>query len=311
MLVRKLKCPSCGSSKVTEVKTGYVFCDYCAEFIGFDFVKIEDESKSVFNMDYYLEHSAWPPETQEYLSVVQKLGAVIAARDETEYVEIALKQMELQAKLMPGTFSPKMKVEGFRKKFLAYYREFLKDRIADHLFEEQEQFNASLAPLMADISMELVEGKYLWKLDEKAMAYFDKIFAYSQSLSEKTIRYPSASLYPEPISDTSKDLFLKQTMSAYCNTLTEEDFTKLAKHYGFDNEYVEIPDVDISKVTCACCNSLLEVPTGAKFVICETCGNKIDPEKRLVSCQNCGSSFSPTGGRESKCDYCGSRVQLM
>jgi len=311
MLVRKLKCPSCGSSKVTEVKTGYIFCDYCAEFIGFDFVKIEDESKSVFNMDYYLEHSGWPPETQEYLNVIQKMGAVIAAKNEDEYIEIALKQMELQATLMPGTFSPKMKVEGFRKKFLAYYREFLKDRIADHFFEEQEQFNASLAPFMANITMELVEGKYLWKLDDKAMAYFDKIFSFSQSLSEKTINYPSASLYPEPISDTSKDLFLKQTMSAYCNTLTEEDFTKLAKHYGFDSEYIEIPEVNISELTCVCCSTKLNVPEGAKFVICETCGNKIDPVALMVSCQNCGSSFSPSNGNQSKCDYCGSRVQVM
>lgn len=311
MLVRKLKCIACGSSKVTEVKTGYIFCDYCAEFIGFDFVSIEDESKALFNMDYYLEHSSWPEATQEYLTVIQKMGEVIASKNEDEYIDISLKQMELQANLMPGTFSPKMKVEGFRKKFLSYYREFLKDRIADNVFEEQQMFNASLAPLMANITMELVDGKYLWKLDEHAWAYFDKVFAYSKMLSEKTIHYPSANLYPEPISDGSKDMILKQTMSAYCKTLTESDFKLLAKHFGFNDEYIDVPDANLSKMSCVCCGSSFEIPEGAKFVICEKCGNKIDPIAQLVSCQNCGSSFSPSNGNQSKCDYCGSRVQVI
>lgn len=311
MLVRKLKCPSCGSNKVAEVKTGHVFCDYCAAFMGFDFVKLEDESKALFSMDYYLEHGGWPENTQAYLSVVQQMGDAIKAKDGDGYITLALKQMELQMTLMSGGFSPKAKTEGYRKKFLIYYKAFLEDRVADGFFEEQEQFNASIAPMMAKITMELIDGSYIWKLDEHAMTYFKAVYQFSESLAEKVTSYPSASLYPDELADNSKDLFLKQSMAGYCKMLTEPDFITLARSFGFENQYIEVPEVNTSEITCSCCNSQLTIPEGAKLVVCETCGNKIEPETNMIHCQNCGSSFNPDNGKDSKCSYCGSRVQVI
>ncbi len=311
MLARKLKCPSCGSNKVAEVKSGYVFCDYCAEFMGFDFVKLEDESKALFSMEYYMEHNGWPPATQEYLSVVTKMGDTIKSKDAKAYNELALKMMELQMTLMPGMFSPKVKVEGYRRKFLTYYKAFLEDRIEDNFFEEQESFNLKIAPLMSKITMEMVDGAYIWKLDEHAMAYFNAVYKFSEELSEKVIAYPSASLYPDQISDYSKDLFLKQSMAGYCKMLTEPDFLELTRKFGFENQYIEIPEVNTKEIKCSCCSSIVKVVEGAKLVVCETCGNKLEPNSSLIHCQNCGSSFNPSDGTNSKCDYCGSRVQML
>lgn len=311
MLVKKLKCPTCGSNKVTEVKSGYVFCDYCAEFIGFDFVKLEDESKALFNIDYYTEHSKWPDETQQYLTVVQRTGEAIASKNKPDYIANALIQMELQAKLMPGVFSPKMKVEAFRQKFLKYYEAFLNDRLEDNMFEEQEIFNSKIALMSSKMTMEQTDGSYLWKFDEFAIEYFKEVFNYTTLLSEKTLNYPSAHLYPEPISNDSKELFIKQSMSAYCKTLSETDFMKLAKMFGLDNQYIEIPEVITKEISCGCCSSKIIIPEESKMTICETCGNKIDVSTNAISCQNCGSSFTASAGNASKCDYCGSRVQAL
>lgn len=311
MLVRKLKCPSCGSSKVAEVKTGHVFCDYCAEFMGFDFVKLEDESKALFNMDYYLEHGGWPEATRNYLSVVTQMGEAIKNKDAEKYVELAVKQMDMQMTLMPGVFSPKVKVEGYRRKYLIYYRAFLEDRIADHFFEEQEQFNAMIVPMSQKITMKMVDGGYIWNYDEQARAYFKVVYDFSVALSEKVVAYPSASLYPDQISEYSKELFLKQSMAGYCKMLTEPDFLALTREYGFENQYIEVPEIKTSEIKCSCCSSVITVLEGAKLVLCETCGNKIEPGTNMIHCQNCGSSFTPSDGSHSKCDYCGSRVQMV
>ncbi len=310
MIVRKLKCASCGSSKVAEVKSGYVFCDYCAAFMGFDFVKMEDESKQLFDMNYYLENGGWPQSTQEYLSVVTQLGEVIEQRDSEKYIELAMKQMELQVSLLPGTFSPKMKVEGYRKKFLTYYHAFLKDQIEDGFFENQKKIQEMLRVLSQNINMEMIDGNYIWRYDEHAKEYFKTVYEYSVSLSEKVISYPSVRLYPDEISENSKDLFLKQSMAGYCKMLSESDFILLAKEYGFENYYIEIPDLETDDVQCSCCNSTITALKGAKLVVCETCGNKVEPNTRMIHCQNCGSTFTPTNGSDSRCEYCGSRVQL-
>ena len=311
MLVRKLNCHSCGSSKVAEVKTGYVFCDYCSEFMSFDLVKLEDESKALFNMEYYTEHGGWPESTQAYLGVVTEMAEVIAQKDDKKYMDLALKLMELQMSLMPGSFSPKVKVEGYRKKYLIYYKALLEDQLADGFFENQIAFNAKMAPLTEKITMEMIDGAYLWKYDEHAKAYFKEVYEYSKLLSEKVFSYPSTSLYPEKITDTSEDLFLKQSMSAYCKMLSEKDFIELSREYGFENQYIEVPIINKSEIKCSCCSFSITILEGAKMVLCETCGNKIEPATSMIHCQNCGSSFKAADGTHSKCDYCGSRVQML
>lgn len=51
MQVRKLKCSCYGASKVTVPSTSYLYCDYCDEFMGYDFERISSEVSAPFSID--------------------------------------------------------------------------------------------------------------------------------------------------------------------------------------------------------------------------------------------------------------------
>ena len=66
MLVRKLKCPNCSAVKINEIKTGYIYCDYCGTFMGIDMGNMQKEA-----FDVHLNQNEKPELKQEYPSQSQ------------------------------------------------------------------------------------------------------------------------------------------------------------------------------------------------------------------------------------------------
>lgn len=69
MQVRKLKCSCYGASKVTVPSTSYLYCDYCGEFMGYDFERISSEVSAPFSIDAVQSDSY-----QTYLKTVTRIG---------------------------------------------------------------------------------------------------------------------------------------------------------------------------------------------------------------------------------------------
>lgn len=312
MLARKLKCLSCGANKVNELKSSYIFCDYCASFMGYEFALLEDETKKAFDMEYYTKHNAWPPDTAEYLDSTQKMGAAIQAKDGEAFLSAFMRYQDVAMKILPGNYSPKMKNATYKASYLKYLEAFFRDQIADGYFDEIENNNKRFSELQSKVTMVTESGKTLMTYDEHFIAYLEEIFRFSKEKAAKTVQYPSIALYPEEMSPAIADMIIKQGVAPYAKMLTPDDFEKLVKHLGFQSEYIEIPDVKTIPQNCAFCAAELKVPEGAKQIMCEYCGNTNQAGAKAISCVNCAATFDPdSAGNRNKCPYCGSLVQAM
>ena len=310
MLARKLTCYSCGANKINEVATGYIYCDYCGEFIGYDFEKIQSESTSIFDYEYFQKYQQWPPETQEYLSIIQNIGTAMKEKDGAKYVEYAHKLQELEIKLFPNRFSPKMKLEQYRKQFLNYYKHFLEDKVADNFFEEQIVLQQQMAEMQAGLTTEYVDYKPVWKYDEKLEKYFDEIKDFCRKSTEKTMNYPSIEYFPEPVNEAYSELLYKQTINAYTQNLDKEAFEKIVEYLGLKTQYIEVPEVKIEKKECSFCGAPMNIPEGSTKSVCEQCGNAVYIQSGEIDCVNCGAKFVPEY-EKNKCPYCDSQIGVL
>jgi len=312
MLVRKIKCPSCGANKVNEITTGFIFCDYCSTFMGYDFKNMQDEASSVYDMDYFQKHGSWPPDTQAYMTVLQEIGTAVANENAELYLENIVKMHELEMKLFPKRFAPKLKMSKYRDQMVEFYRHLWKERLEKGYFEEQKQTQQMFAELQANITTETVNYKPVWVYDEKLEAYFDAVFAYSKEMAEKVSSYDCLEYYPEPINNAYTEMVLKQSINGYASYLDEETFNKVLDHLGLKTEYIEIPEVNTTEQNCFGCGAQISVPEGSEKMICEYCGSTNNIQAAGVVCLNCGGNVSPDEARENnKCSFCGAILRIM
>ncbi len=312
MIVRKLKCKMCGANKVNEVSTGYMYCDYCASFMGYDFEKVEEESVNIFDYTYFQKHGQWPPGVQEYMDTLQVLGAAITASDGAQYNEAALKMQELEMTLFPKRFSPKVKQAEYRNRFLTYYRAYLEDRMKDNFFEEQKATQEKFTALQSGVTTKMVDYKPVWVYDEKLEIYFDEVKAFCMESAEKIMAYPSVSLYPETTDDTTIDTIFKQSINAYTSILDKEGFSKVIEYLGMKTEYIEIADVATTDQDCFGCGAHIKVPEGSKKMVCEYCGGTNNIEQGGINCLNCSTTFLPDESTDkNSCPACGAIVRVM
>ncbi len=297
MIVRKLKCPQCGASKITEIETGYIYCDYCSSFMGYDFEKTQSEAMEAFIMT----NGKFPPKTEEYLDLIQKLSEVLESKDAEGYVASSYSIHQLEIEMFPKRFSPKIKVAGYRNKYLNFYKYFLLEQIENNYFDYQKSITEKTANLQQNLTSEIVNNKPKWSYDKNLENYLDGVQEITKEYTAKIMKYKSLEYFPEPISDTYNEMLYKQTLSAYINYLDEDSFKKAAKYLGITTEYIEIGEVVFENKNCMACNAELKIPENAEIIICEHCGNKNDIKKESLSCLNCGSQIDLNN---EKCEYC-------
>lgn len=304
MLIRKIKCANCGGNKVNEIKTGFLYCDYCSSFMGYDFEKVSSESMDVF--------TSGKPEVQEYMAVLQKLGQALGSQNEQDYIDAAVKQQEFEMILFPARFSPRAKLKKYRDDFLNYYRHFLQDRMADNFFEDQKKIQERFTGLMASIKTKTVNYRPYWEYDENLEKYFDEVKKLCMEMAEKTINYPSAALYPEPTGEGITDMIFKQSLNAYTTLLDEEAFVKVVDYLGVKTEYIEIPQVSTTSINCFGCGADLSVPDGSEKLVCEYCGNTNLAKTPGIVCLNCSGNITPEKKAEGNaCPWCGAILKAI
>ncbi len=297
MIVRKLKCPQCGASKVTKVETGYIYCDYCSSFMGYDFEVVQSEAMEAFSM----KNGQFPPKTQQYLSYAQNLAEAVKSKNTENYIANAYAMHKLEIEMFPKRFSPKNKVAGYRNKYLIFYKKFLSEQIENNYFENQKSITEKTASLQQKITSEIVNNKPKWTYDKNLEIYLDEMQKITKNSVSEIMNYKCLEYFPEPVSETYNEMLYKQTLSAYISYLDEESFKKAAKYLGITTEYIEIGDVVIENQNCMACNAEIKVPENAGAIICEYCGNKNDIKKKELSCLNCGSKIDLNN---EKCEYC-------
>ena len=312
MLVRKLKCQTCGASKVNDAVTGFIYCDYCAYFMGFDFEKMGEEATNIFDYEYFTEHGKWPDQVQAYMDIAQKMGPAIQEENADTFIQLSVSMHELELGLFPDRFAPKMKIASYRDDYMAFFQKFTEERVADNFFQKNKAIQEQLTSLTANITQEMVNHKPIWKYDEHLEAYFDAVSVYSKKCSDEAMNYSAMELYPEKVDASYADLIHKQSINAYTKLLDAETFKKVMLYLGLQEDFEDLAPVSTDIQDCGGCGVDMKVPEGSEKMICEYCGNLNLIKSGTISCMNCGGEMTPDDAQvKNECSYCGSQNKIV
>lgn len=114
----------------------------------------------------------------------------------------------------------------------------------------------------------------------------------------------------------SKDLQARLTWSMFAQGwipwLAPEDSERLIRDSGLGGEYTKLEPKETTLKHCGGCGGELHVVPGAKAVVCEQCGNRIDVQADEMNCTNCGGLISfPVGKNRVNCPFCQTEAQRM
>ncbi len=301
MLVRKIKCPTCGANKVNDLKTSYIYCDYCGTLMGYDMEMLQDESKEIFSVKNLVK-----PLQRKYISLSQDLNNAIQSKDKDRYIDIQMQIYETEFKLYKKRFSPKIKQPSYRKKYLNYYKKFWSEKIDNGYFEKAQQAQKDFQVLGSKISTRIEGTKTITEFDDNFITYLNAIKDYVKKSVNEAVKMDCMEYYPEGRTSISADILYKQSISSFIQQFDEDTIKKSLKHLGMKNEFIEVDDVEISETNCIVCNALLKIPKGSKSVICENCGSLNELKSKKIRCFGCGAYFDPN--ENDACPYCGAKV---
>lgn len=302
MQVRKLKCASCGANKVVANKTSYIYCDYCGEFMGYDFQRMTNEVTAKFSIDTYQSE-----DYQKYLAIVTALGQAAQQKHLADFEKYVVALHLLEIDLFPERYSPKMKQQAYRNQYTVFYKKFWAERLQYRFFEEQEALQKELAVPMQGFESVFKEGKVSYVFNDAMKAYFDIVRRYARETARKIMDYEAMTYYPEQMKDGLEEMMFKQTLAGFTGILDASSFKDLLTYLGLQEDYIELPEISLSTTQCLGCGHPITYPEQVRKIICEQCGVENKPIQQMISCMNCGFDFIPAMHKmETGCPQCGS-----
>jgi len=109
---------------------------------------------------------------------------------------------------------------------------------------------------------------------------------------------------------------LRMEHSTFCQGwlphLTQADGDRMLAMFGLTSEYAKVDVPDAQDRRCGGCGGELKVVPGARVVVCEACGRRLDIAGGERPCQTCGAALSfPVGVSRIECPYCQSETHRI
>ncbi|MBX7131794.1 MAG: hypothetical protein K1X67_03850 [Fimbriimonadaceae bacterium] len=291
--LKRTRCYACGASKTLAPKSAYVYCDFCGTLCDYD-----------FQMACLFPNSAMPGPAYESLlqSMHAELSATKANQDVARYREIQIKLFTRWVELCPMAVSPRAKDPEYRQRLVAYMAEVAVTNDFDPTYA---QYAAQVGVLTAQMRWipnhprPLADSDTFWPLYQTVKEQVDYSYGLLELRSVTT-------MHPD---DAPASLQSRMTWSMFAQGwlpyLTPYDSEKLLLETGLYGEYSRLEPTETSLKHCGRCGGDLRVVPGARAVVCESCGVRVDVEADESSCANCAGKLSfPVGVSRATCPYC-------
>ncbi|MEO8703223.1 MAG: hypothetical protein ABI867_24465 [Kofleriaceae bacterium] len=296
-MVRKARCPMCGSAKATPTRTAYIYCDYCGQLMDLDIEKYRAQA---------------PVPSAEYQALDDKLAprieAAKATRNRTELTSLYRQLKELWVRDMATMFSPRINDPEFRAQMIEYlaFQSIVTDlspKLAP-LAEQLSEANAGME-LVERGGRYVIEAKTLWPIIEAQRAAADVYLA-------ELTAFPDAVADPDDTPPAvSKQLGASTYVGGFMTMVDDATAKELLQRTGLEAAYEHVPDPELHKVFCGHCGANHESPTGARRVLCEYCGKHADIGT-AASCHSCNSKLViGLGQTQATCAHCTAEVRLV
>lgn len=291
--LKRTQCIRCGAAKALPSKTAYVYCDFCGSLADYD-----------FQIACRTPNSALPgPAYEELLrSLHTELEYARQQQDVDRYREIQLRLFTRWVELCPMAVSPRAADPDYRSKLIAYMAEIAVTNDLDPTYQrhaaEVEQVTAAVR-WQPTHARTLAISETFWPLYKAVRAQVDYSYGLLE-LAGVTEHHPDQ----VPVWLQEK-LVWSMFAQGWLPYLGPEDSKAVIQETGLYGEYAPIEPKETTLRHCGQCGGDLQVIPGAKAVLCEACGRRIDVAEDEAPCPTCGALMSfPVGVGRAACPYC-------
>jgi len=322
MRVRAVNCSGCGAPKVTPSRSAYLYCDYCGQYVDWDFYRAVSSKEDRLPGPQYERLAA---------ELTPRSVAAKAAGDEVAYEQVQRELFEAHIRSCPASYSPRIGEASYRASMLDYMAKYYtliafdpelarlsaamdeatralewepRESDPQHWPTELEDYRDVIALTAAQVRCASVP---FWRL-------FDAFEAFTRAAQDAAERAGLFEQYPDRV-DASR--VGKTAYSVFCEAwlpyLEPTDQAEILRRTGLRGSYREIDPSTVVVRHCGRCGEDVQVPTeGSKASLCESCGHVLDTGRGEVGCGGCGAKVVvPRAFDHVACPYCRAEIRCL
>ena len=299
--IKRVSCTRCGAPKSLPSATAYLYCDYCGALIDYDFrIANADTNAGLTNTVFH-----------RLMAGVQVQMTQARARGDRAACRELYRQVFAQwLQECPMAASPRAKTDkDFRDQFVAYSAECAVTKDFDPrqagLEAQMTAATASLQRIPTPGGAWMVAGGF-WQYAE----LYKQQMELTYSLMHET---GVDAMDPD---QAPPGVPLRMEYSTFCQAwlphLSPADGQRLLAFYGLAAEYDEARPLPTDLHQCGSCGAEVQTVTGARQVVCDSCGQTLDIGGGAVPCRSCGKLLSfPVAVSRVTCPYCNAEARRV
>jgi LSD1 subclass zinc finger protein len=295
-------CPSCGAAKSRPSKTAYVYCDFCGTLADYDFSRACETNPDVRPGPAYAALAA---------ELMPALDAAKARGDVAAYRSLQRRLFDGFCTHAPLSVPPRVHDPTYRAAYVAYMAEAATVVAFD---PGSAAHDAAVARATSGLSFHSPRPGVLRVPAPAFEALAGAVFA---QLAHHDALYRAKGIYELQPDAASRELQQRIGASLFTQgwlpMLDEAQAQKLLAYTKLTGEYLEAkPAAPTATACCGSCGASLPVFSGARAVVCESCGHKLDVSVPRVPCPGCGAPLAfESGTSRVACPSCRTEVSRV
>jgi hypothetical protein len=295
--VRSRRCPSCDAPKLTQPRTPHVYCDHCGGLMGYDY----EEARVV-------THGIEPAFVTSTLidGVRDELRDAWERGDDAAWADAWRWVYRTDMELCPEGWTPRVRQADFREALVAWSVETC--RVAN---EPEVKAANERAREAFDHGVALVAG---WgdppAEREVRRAVQRHLRASDEALELEIQRYEALGLFVGHPDGLTPEVYRRSYRAGLVDQwrpwLDEKRLAIVREHVDAAESWIEVPAPALHRSACGGCGGPLAVVEGARALICEACGLRLDAERPRFPCPSCAAAVVVVpDAHEIACGHCG------
>lgn len=300
---KRTQCPACGAPKTRPSQTAYVYCDFCGALADYDFQKACERPVERPGPVYENLNASLKPQ----------LDFALSRGDVQTYRQLQMQLFDGYVSACPNAVPFRTKEPAYRRAYVAYMAE---GAVVAGFDPVAKQHEAAVARAIQGLAFQTPKPGVIRVASGPFDAMCAAVFAqqeHAHMLNETRGVY---AMHPDRApGELQKRIGFSMFVQGWLPMLDEGAAKRLLDATRLGADYVEADPPKGDAASCASCGAPLTVFPGAKCVVCEHCGNKLEVGGERVSCRGCGAALAPAEGVTNfACPHCKvpmQRVQMM
>jgi DNA-directed RNA polymerase subunit RPC12/RpoP len=301
--VRQCTCENCGGQKKLPSPTAYMYCDYCAALVDYDFRKVVGAPAATATPD------------MSYVQWVNQIGAdkraAVQAGDKARFEQLEREFFDRWITTSPQAVSHRCGDPAYRSKYIDYC---VAGSVATSFDPGMQAMDAELKDAVtkmvyggAGLGMMQINPDSFWPI-------LDVVIRQQQAGAALVASSGARDLDPDRAPEAvRKRIGLSTMVQGWMPYLTAEAGEEMLNRTGLQGEYTHVePVADGATRHCGQCGQEFVALPGAKVAVCGSCGHRLDVGSAEWPCGNCGGLVTlPEGASSTTCPYCKGMVDRV